>query len=46
MPAAPPVDVARLLRQFSAESLEHAILVIDRAGRIARADPGAERIFG
>jgi PAS domain S-box-containing protein len=46
MPAAPPVDVARLLRLFSEESLEHAILVIERAGRIAWANPGAEHIFG
>src|SRR6185312_5106551 len=46
MPAAPPVEIARLLRLFSEESLEHAILIIDRAGRIAWANPGAEHIFG
>jgi two-component system CheB/CheR fusion protein len=41
-----PIDITRLLRTLAEQSLEHAVLVIDRAGRIAWANPGAEYIFG
>jgi PAS domain S-box-containing protein len=40
------LDVSRLLRLLTEQSLEHAVLVMDRAGRIAWASPGAEYIFG
>jgi two-component system CheB/CheR fusion protein len=41
-----PPDISRLLRMLTEQSLEHAVLVIDTAGRIAWANPGAGYIFG
>jgi PAS domain S-box-containing protein len=40
------LDVVDVLRRFTEQSLEHAVLVIERSGRIAWANPGAEHIFG
>ena len=46
MAAPKSLEVPRLLRLLTEQSTEHAVVVLDLAGRIAWASPGAEFIFG
>ena len=45
-PEAPPPSIERLLGLLSESTQEHAILLLDKVGRIIYWNVGAERIFG